>query len=68
MNIFPWRSRHLRRADVEEARRRATEAERQAEQADLIKKDIHRMMADNHFVNAIHEVITGRPVPRLPGS
>lgn len=70
MRILPWAPRKQRKAAIEHAREgasdardRADEARERATQAEYIKRDIARMVADNHFVQAIHSAITGGGSP-----
>lgn len=60
VKIFPWRSRSQRRAAVTAAQEGAAQARERADESELLKADLRRMAADNHFAKAIHDAITGK--------
>lgn len=53
--VFPWQPRSERKAQIQEARGKAAEAEVKVQEAYTIVRDLNRILRENHFAEAIVE-------------
>lgn len=67
--IFPWAPRHERRAAIAEASREKERSQAGAEYAEVVKSQIQRLAAANHFASAIaDDIIQGHHHRRRDGA
>lgn len=57
--IFPWPSRKVRKARIAAARDAAAESQRKLAESEHLKKDLERILAQNHFAQVIVEGLIG---------